>query len=60
MAPVVRKEFLDKHPDVARNLEGLSALLDNEVMARLNGMIDVDKVRIARVASDFLRRNGLI
>jgi osmoprotectant transport system substrate-binding protein len=60
MAPVVRKEVLDRHPELAGHLQRLSALLDNDVMARLNGMIDIDKARIGQVASDFLRRNGLL
>jgi glycine betaine/choline ABC-type transport system substrate-binding protein len=28
-------------------------------MAKLNAMVDVDKVRLADVASEFLLRNGL-
>jgi osmoprotectant transport system substrate-binding protein len=60
MAPVVRKEFLDRHPDLAGHLQRLSALLDNNVMATLNRTINVDKVRIGQVASDFLRDNGLL
>jgi osmoprotectant transport system substrate-binding protein len=60
MAPVVRKETLEQHPELGSHLERLAAILDNETMARLNGMVDVDKVRIAEVVSQFLRSNGLI
>ncbi len=59
MTPVVRKQILEQHPEVAVHLEQLSAVLDDETMARLNAMVDVDKVRIADVASGFLLRSGL-
>jgi osmoprotectant transport system substrate-binding protein len=59
MAPVVRKQILEQYPGIAVHLDRLSAILDNETMARLNAMVDVDKVRISDVASSFLLRNGL-
>jgi osmoprotectant transport system substrate-binding protein len=60
MAPVVRRQILEQHPELGAHLERLAAILDNETMARLNGMVDVDKVRIAEVVSQFLRINGSI
>lgn len=60
MAPVVRRQVLERSPDLAMHLDRLSSLLDNETMARLIGRIDLDKVRIAAVASEFLRGNGLL
>jgi osmoprotectant transport system substrate-binding protein len=60
MAPVVRREILEQHPEIEVHLRRLSDILDNETMARLNRMIDVDRVRIAEVASEFLRSNGLL
>jgi osmoprotectant transport system substrate-binding protein len=60
MAPVVRKEILEQHPEVAGYVDAISSTLDNETMARLNRMIDVDKRRIAQVASQFLRMHGLL
>jgi osmoprotectant transport system substrate-binding protein len=59
MAPVLRRQVFEKHPDLSLHLDRLSALLDNETMAKLNAMVDVDKVRLADVASEFLLRNGL-
>jgi osmoprotectant transport system substrate-binding protein len=59
MAPVIRKQTLERHPELAVHLRQLSAILDDATMARLNGMVDVGKVRIADVASDFLRAHGL-
>lgn len=60
MAPVIRKQVLERHPDVQVHLERLADVLDDETMARLNRMIDVDQVRIAQVASDFLRSRNLL
>ncbi len=60
MAPVVRKQILERHPELAVHLARLSDILDVETMARLNRMFDVDRVRIAQVASEFLRSNGLL
>ena len=59
MAPVIRKQVLEQHPSLAAHLDRLASLLDNATMARLNAMVDVGKVRIADVASGFLRSNGL-
>jgi osmoprotectant transport system substrate-binding protein len=60
MAPVVRKEILDRHPDLAEHLGRVSALLDNDAMSKLNAIVDVDNIRIPQVAAEFLRGNGLI
>jgi osmoprotectant transport system substrate-binding protein len=59
MAPVVRGEVLERHPGLAEHLERLSSILDNETMARLNSMVDMDKLRIKDVAAEFLGRQGL-
>ena len=60
MAPVVRQQTLERHPDLATHLNRLCAILDDEVMAGLNRRVDVDSVRIPQVASDFLRSKGLL
>jgi osmoprotectant transport system substrate-binding protein len=60
MAPVVRWEKLQQHPELAVHLERLAAGLDNETMARLNRTVDVERVPIRDVASEYLRSNGLI
>jgi osmoprotectant transport system substrate-binding protein len=59
LAPVVRQRTLDKHPDLARDLEALAAKLDNATMARLNAMIDLEKKPVGAVASFFLQASGL-
>jgi osmoprotectant transport system substrate-binding protein len=60
MTPVVRRESLQQHPELAVHLERLAAGLDNETMARLNRTVDVERVPIREVASEHLRSNGLI
>jgi len=60
MTPVVRKETLDKNPKLAEPLNALSAKLDDNIMAKLNASVDVDKKTVEQVATDFLKSNGLI
>lgn len=60
LAPVVRKETLDQHPELAEHLNALAALLDDNVMARLNAEVDVDQKAIEEVASNFLKSHNLI
>ena len=60
MAPVVRKQSLERHPNLAVYLGSLAAVLDNETMARLNGLIDIRGDGISEVASEFLRSRGLL
>ena len=59
LVPVVRKEVLDANPDLKDILESLSAKLDDSVMQRLNGQVDVDRKSIEEVAAGFLRESEL-
>lgn len=60
LAPVIRKQVLDKNPKLADILNAVSAKLDDKVMAKLNASVDVDKKSIEQVASSFLKDNGLV
>src|SRR5215210_9191327 len=60
LAPVVRKGILDRHPDLATNLNALSVKLDSATMASLNAMVDLHKKAVGEVASSFLESSGLI
>ena len=60
MTPVVRKDTLDKNPKLAEPLNALSAKLDDQVMAKLNASVDVDKKTVEEVATGFLKSSGLI
>ncbi|WP_434678162.1 glycine betaine ABC transporter substrate-binding protein [Pseudomonas sp. R1-18] len=58
-APVIRKDYLDKHPDLATLLKPLADLLDNQTMIDLNARVDVDHESPSTVAADFLRQHPL-
>lgn len=60
LTPVVRKEILDKHPKLADTLNALSSKLDDNVMAKLNATVDVEKKTIEEVAKQFLASQGLV
>lgn len=59
LAPVVRTEVLEANPELADILNEVSSKLSDEVMAKLNARVDVDKVSIENVASEFLSEHGL-
>lgn len=60
LAPVIRADVLTAHPDLADLLNGVSAKLNDALMAKLNARVDVDKESIENVAADFLKENGLM
>ncbi|WP_440995208.1 glycine betaine ABC transporter substrate-binding protein [Arhodomonas sp. SL1] len=60
LTPVVRQDTLDANPELAEQMNALSALLDDDTMAALNARVDVDKESIERVAEDFLKEHDLI
>jgi osmoprotectant transport system substrate-binding protein len=57
---VVRKEALDKAPQLAGLLNALAAKLDDDVMRSLNGAVDIDRKTVEEVATGFLKSNGLV
>jgi osmoprotectant transport system substrate-binding protein len=60
LTPVVTQATLDQRPGLASNLNELSAKLDNDTMASLNALVDVQKRPVEEVAASFLRTSGLI
>lgn len=60
ITPVVRQDTLSNHPELANQLNQLSAVLDNEVMSQLNASVDVEKRDIDDVARSFLQEQNLI
>lgn len=60
LAPVIRQEILDAHPDLGDLMNAVAAKLDDAVMAGLNARVDVEQVSIENVAADFLKESGLI
>ncbi|MYL22195.1 glycine betaine ABC transporter substrate-binding protein [Vreelandella massiliensis] len=60
LAPVVRTETLEANPELAKQMNRLSALLDDETMAELNASVDVERESIEDVARGFLEENDLL
>ncbi len=60
LTPVVRKDTLDKHPELTDLLNALSAKLDDQTMAKLNASVDVERKTIEDAAKGFLEEQGLI
>jgi osmoprotectant transport system substrate-binding protein len=60
LAPVVRTEVLKAHPELQGLLESVASKLNDKVMAQLNAKVDVDKVSVENVATQFLKDNGLV
>ena len=68
-APVVRKEIMDKYPEIADILNPVAKALDTETMTKLNSLVDVgpdqeldtgDEMDPQDVARNFLVEKGLI
>lgn len=59
LTPVIRRETLDRHPQLAAILNGLSARIDDAVMTRLNASVDVDNKSIEEVAALFLATHAV-
>lgn len=57
---VVRKEALEKFPKLSTYLNNIAAKLDTPTMTELNRRVDIDHESIERVASDFLKQQGLV
>jgi len=60
LAPVVRADVLEANPELAEILNSVSSVLTDDVMAALNARVDVDKVSIENVATEFLKEHSLI
>ena len=59
-APVVRKEIMDKYPDIANILNPIAAKLTTDTMTQLNKSVDVDGKEPVQAACDFLTTNGFV
>lgn len=60
IAPVVRQQALDAHPQIRDALNRLAPLLTDAVMQRLNYEVSGKKREPADVAREFLEQSGLI
>nr|WP_246788237.1 glycine betaine ABC transporter substrate-binding protein [Agrobacterium sp. AGB01] len=59
-APVVRKDILDKNPQIAELLKPVFAKLDAATLQELNGRVQVGGEPAKAVATDFLTKNGFL
>lgn len=60
LTPVVRKDTLEANPKLDEQMNKLSALLNDDVMASLNAKVDVDKKSVEQVAENFLNKHDLL
>ena len=58
-APVVRKEVLDRHPEIARVLNMLAGRINDSVMTLLNYKVEYLNQTPERCARDFLVQQGI-
>ena len=59
-APVIRKQFLAKYPEVGKALNLLAGHINDSTMTALNFKVDQLKERPEKVARDFLQAEGLL
>jgi len=61
VAPLIRKEVLDAHPEIKDRLNALAILLTDAAVQELNWKVDgPEKKEIEEVAKQFLIENNLI
>ncbi|PSB09296.1 quaternary ammonium transporter [filamentous cyanobacterium CCP2] len=60
VAPVVRQETLDQHPEIADALNAIAPLLTNETMQRLNYEVSGNQREPSEVAREFLEEEGIL
>ncbi len=58
--PVIRRETLEEHPEVARALADLAGKISDEEMQRLNYAVDGQHRDVAEVVREFLKNKGLM
>jgi osmoprotectant transport system substrate-binding protein len=58
-APVVRKEVLDKYPEINKILEPLAKNLGTDEMQAMNKAVDVEHLQESDVAKAWLKKKGL-
>ncbi|MDT2760698.1 ABC transporter permease/substrate-binding protein [Enterococcus xiangfangensis] len=59
-APLMKKEFADKHPKVVKALNRLAGKITEEQMVEMNYLVNVKKEQPAKVAHDFLVKENII
>lgn len=60
VAPVIRTETLEAHPELKAVFDQISPKLTNDVMLDLNAKVDVDGLDPADVAHDWMKSEGFV
>lgn len=60
ITPVARKKTLEAHPKLTGLLNGMSAVLDDTIVASLNAAVDVHKKTVQSVAHNFLTKRHML
>ncbi|AEA33713.1 glycine betaine ABC transporter substrate-binding protein OsmF [Hippea maritima] len=58
--PIIRKQTLDKHPEIAKILKPIFKSLTTETLQALNAKIAIEGIPAAFVAKDYLKNKGFI
>ena len=58
--PLVRKETLERYPELEEVLSLLEGMIDEEAMQKMNGKVDNDGMMVETVAEEFLIEVGLM
>ncbi|WP_409526494.1 glycine betaine ABC transporter substrate-binding protein [Nitrincola sp. MINF-07-Sa-05] len=59
-APVIRREVLERHPELESLLNSLPGFLNDKEMIQLNYAVDIDNKSVDQVAREWLIGKGLI
>lgn len=59
-APLIRKDTLEKYPELKDVLNSLAGKLNDNTMASLNAKVDLEKKDAKEVAKEWLKSEGLI
>ncbi|EOC99486.1 glycine betaine ABC transporter substrate-binding protein [Caldisalinibacter kiritimatiensis] len=59
-APIIRKDTLEKYPQLEDAINSLAGKLNDEVMRQLNAQVDIEKKDAKKVALEWLKSEGII
>ena len=59
-APVIRKEVIDKYPEIHNILKPIANNLTTKEMQQMNAAVDIKRKKINEVAREWLKKNGLL
>lgn len=58
--PIVRKDMMEKHPELEEVLNLLANKIDEDTMQEMNGKVDNDGIKVEAVAKEFLENSELL